>query len=50
MEVVKKMKSRPVEHQLAVRFVVSSKEHGGAKNSLKTFDKAAKSLAVNQIN
>jgi len=45
-EVVKKVKSRPVEHQLAARFVISSKEHGGAKNSLKTFDEAAISLAV----
>src|ERR1035437_6846420 len=43
---IKKMKSRRVEHQLAVRFVVSTKEHGGAKNALKTFDKAAISLAV----
>ena len=43
---IKKMKSRRVEHQLAVGFVVSTKEHGGAKNSLETFDKPAISLAV----
>ena len=46
MEVVKKMKSRAIEHQLAVGFVVSSKEHSGAEDSLKTFDEAAISLAV----
>ena len=40
------MEASPVEHQLAVRFVVSSKEHGGAKDPLKTFHKAAISLAV----
>jgi len=40
------MKSRPVEHQLPVRFVVSSKKHCCAKDALKTFHKTAISLTV----
>ena len=40
------MKPSKVEHQFAVRLVVGSKKHGRAKNSLKTFDKTAVSLAV----
>jgi hypothetical protein len=41
MKVIKKMKSSPVEHQLAIRFVISAKKHGGAKDALKTFHKTA---------
>ncbi|MGA2075106.1 MAG: hypothetical protein ABSH52_16570 [Terriglobia bacterium] len=46
MKVIKKMKSSSVEHQLAIRFVIGAKKHGGAKDALKTFHKPAISLAI----